>query len=941
MGLNKKIFSLSGISFRNYLSIISTIFLSSLLLFATIVYYNLLSNFMMNKIEKIEQSNLRQLNNKIESSFNEMARLAVNLSKSDVILNDIRDIKSNSSSVNKYLDIQNRAIAHIVEMQIPFEDVSFIGIYINEFFFTSNGNILTLSTPHADSEIFKAIKATNENMVFIDSSKNMPANREFVNLYSNMLKVEFNGFAYATITNEDRNISAVVFIVMKPEWILKLVAQDQNLMITNSSNSSILYNSNPVYKEILKDFTGFAANNYGFSLKKIQKTEYHVFYLKSKYCNTYVFRDIKSINRQLDNIKMIIVFTLCICVVVVLLLTRILSRYIVRPVSKLVSSYNKTIVTEDINHTSGKRGRFTFRDSILFYLISISVVSILVLNVVLYNYSTRLINESVTNIITTTFKQTIYIIDNFFTINEKISKSILMNKLVQDFLTEDMNYNNSDSKLSVIRKVIDENISLSNVVFNADLYKTDGTLIFSTLKNTTTQDADKVLLEFMDKYSTSVWTFSNKDNYGRNYLKLVLKIKGVQKNEYNFKNIGYLVLTYYERDLQDLYSDIDFGEGSDIFIVDKKGIIISNKLKGTIGTNMEFFKDNSKANTTGDVLLKEKDYLYINLPCSKIPLYLTGKVPNNYFSNDIKQVFVWNIYILILGILIASILSYIIAFRVTKPIDKLRDLLLLSNENNTGLDINIKTTINEIDELSSIYNKMIYEIRDLIKKVYISEIKEKKLEKEKNEAELIALQAQIDPHFLYNTLESIKWMVKNEQKNKAVNMINSLGDLFRLGISRENNLITIREEIDYAKSYVDIMNNRVKDNILFNFKINEDIYGYLTLKLTLQPIIENAISHGMKGKLGHGIVNILGYAEGEQIIFKVADNGIGIKKELLDEIKTSLSNELPGKSIGIFNVQKRIQLYFGKEYGLSIESMPGMGTIVKLVIPKVVMKLSD
>jgi len=255
---------------------------------------------------------------------------------------------------------------------------------------------------------------------------------------------------------------------------------------------------------------------------------------------------------------------------------------------------------------------------------------------------------------------------------------------------------------------------------------------------------------------------------------------------------------------------------------------------------------------------------------------------------------------------------------------------MVSNEHDTGADISIKTIINEIDELSNTYNKMIYQI-------YISEIKEKRLEKERNEVELIALQAQIDPHFLYNTLESIKWMVKNEQKSKAVNMISSLGELFRLGISRGNNLISIKEEVDYARSYIEIMNNRIKDKIVFSFKINEDILDNMTLKLTLQPIIENAIIHGMKDKPSNGIINIFGYSEGGQVIFKVIDNGTGIEKETLDRIRTSLRNELPGKSVGIFNVQKRIQLYFGEEYGLFIESMLGMGTIVKLVIPKVVM----
>ena len=199
--------------------------------------------------------------------------------------------------------------------------------------------------------------------------------------------------------------------------------------------------------------------------------------------------------------------------------------------------------------------------------------------------------------------------------------------------------------------------------------------------------------------------------------------------------------------------------------------------------------------------------------------------------------------------------------------------------------------------------------------------------------ELKALQAQINPHFLYNTLDAIGWLCEEERCQDAVEMVNALAKLFRISISKGHELITIQKEVEHARSYLKIQNFRYKNQFSYDFQIEEDCLQYYCNKITLQPIIENAIYHGLDRMVDEGHIQIGIYSEGEDVIFRVEDNGVGMSEE---QCRSILHKE-PGDNsgIGIKNVNDRIKIYFGKEYGLSIESELDVGTCVTIRMPKV------
>ena len=231
----------------------------------------------------------------------------------------------------------------------------------------------------------------------------------------------------------------------------------------------------------------------------------------------------------------------------------------------------------------------------------------------------------------------------------------------------------------------------------------------------------------------------------------------------------------------------------------------------------------------------------------------------------------------------------------------------------------------EISALSDSFGHMVVRIQELMEQVRQEEITLRK-------TELNALQAQINPHFLYNTLDSIAWMCEEDRTKEAVEMVNALARLFRISISRGHELITLEREVEHAKSYLKIQNYRYKNQFTYEFDVEESCLSYLCNKITLQPIIENAIYHGIDRMVEEGCIQIRIEEEETAIRMTVTDNGVGMSEEQCKEILHREAGERTG--IGIKNVNDRIRIYFGEEYGLHITSELDEGTCVEIRIPK-------
>ena len=264
------------------------------------------------------------------------------------------------------------------------------------------------------------------------------------------------------------------------------------------------------------------------------------------------------------------------------------------------------------------------------------------------------------------------------------------------------------------------------------------------------------------------------------------------------------------------------------------------------------------------------------------------------------------------------------------PIKKLHDVTTTITKNDLQA-LMTSDNVDEITELGMSFNIMIGKIKELLD----SKIKEQENLKK---AELRALQAQINPHFLYNTLDTIIWMAESKKTDQVVKIVSALSNFFRISLSKGMDWITIGEEVERIKSYLTIQKMRYRDILDFKIEVDSNVAENTILKLILQPLVENALYHGIKNKREGGTISVRARRKGEtEVLLEVEDDGIGFTPEKLAQLHAELeddSGDIKMESgFGIGNVNNRIRLYYGKQYGLSIQSEYSTGTCVTLVIP--------
>lgn len=300
----------------------------------------------------------------------------------------------------------------------------------------------------------------------------------------------------------------------------------------------------------------------------------------------------------------------------------------------------------------------------------------------------------------------------------------------------------------------------------------------------------------------------------------------------------------------------------------------------------------------------------------------------SYIDETVNESF-WQMVRITLGtaamILVAALLAgWVISRMLSHPLQQLETAMEQFEQDADGFTFQSVVGTREVQELSDSFGHMVGRIQRLMTTVREEELNLRK-------TELKALQAQINPHFLYNTLDSIAWMCERGKNADAVKMVHALAKLFRISISRGHELIPIEKELQHAESYLLIQKFRYKNQFTYHFTVDESCLHRLCNKITLQPIIENAITHGLDLLVESGHIEIEVCRDGEDILFKVSDDGIGMAPEQVAELLKNEPSDRTG--IGIKNVNDRLRIYFGPQYGLSIDSVPDEGTVVTIRMP--------
>ena len=371
------------------------------------------------------------------------------------------------------------------------------------------------------------------------------------------------------------------------------------------------------------------------------------------------------------------------------------------------------------------------------------------------------------------------------------------------------------------------------------------------------------------------------------------------------------------------------------FIIDDKGAVIlkTKDLDGNMPFNEADIKEISDNKTEYKSFVKKINGMDMLVSVKNIgnlkwnivsisPIKELNKELNEYS----KFVFVVIIICSLLSLMVALVLSNDIA----RPIRKL--VKSMSHVKEGNFDINI--SYNRNDEFAFLvqhYKSMINEIKELIDKLYVSELKQKEVEIKAREYELKALQAQINPHFLYNTLDSVNWLALQYKAYDISTMVKSLSNFFRYSLSKGKSIITLEEEKGQAESYLTIQRIRFKEKLNYKIEFTDEILKCKTVKLILQPIVENAIIHGLERRKTGGFIDIAGYKKEDYIEIKVSDNGEGADIEELNNLLMDKTSE--DAFFGTRNVNDRIKQFFGEEYGLRFLDNEAGGVTVLIKIP--------
>ncbi len=328
-------------------------------------------------------------------------------------------------------------------------------------------------------------------------------------------------------------------------------------------------------------------------------------------------------------------------------------------------------------------------------------------------------------------------------------------------------------------------------------------------------------------------------------------------------------------------------------------------------------------------VLEERGQLVVYQTLDQADWKIVGVIPKRAITESVNYIKILMIMLAAVAVAVSMIVAELVAESVTRPIDTLVDAMEQVYVGN--LDVSVQTgRTDEIGVLYRSFNHMTGEMKRLIDAIYREQ---EALRKQ----ELKALQAQINPHFLYNTLDSIIWSLRMKQVEESIEMLAALTDFFKISLSKGKDIITIEEEVKHVSSYLSIQHQRYREKFDYDINVDPALPGCRTPKLILQPIVENAIYHGLKPKEGTGYLYIHIFSEGDDILMRVEDTGMGMPKERVEKLNmelASVSSDQQGTGYGVRNVNDKIKIVFGKTCGVEIQSVEGEGTIVTLRIHK-------
>ena len=577
-------------------------------------------------------------------------------------------------------------------------------------------------------------------------------------------------------------------------------------------------------------------------------------------------------------------------------------------------------------------GKFSSIQSVIFATVAVLVLSaVVIVTGVSMKFTNTSIFENSSEYTHTIIQQMNQTIDSYIDYMENIAYLISSNEDVQDYLFDEEIDNEGRYRiLNQFQTILDSRSDIRNV----GIISKNGRMLINDGSKSVNQDLDLNTQEWyataLEKPNGPILTSSHVQHIISGERPWVITLsRGIRDRSGSGEKEGVFFIDLNYSAISGLCDQSTVGTKGYAFILDAKGNIVYhpqqqqlyNELQTeNISLIMDTDEDTVLTGTGNDGKLysisRSEKTGWTVVDCTNVKELLSK-------SRQAQSVYVLTAIRLVI---VALLFSRLMARSITLPIQKLRDSMKKVQEGDFSVSDVVVDSKNEIGSLTKSFDVMTHRIHELMEQnVHEQE--------EKRKSELKALQSKINPHFLYNTLDSIIWMAEGKKNEEVVLMTASLARLLRQSISNEDEVVPIANEVEYARGYLTIQKMRYKDKLEFQIEVDSSILYIPLIKLVLQPIIENAIYHGLKYKESKGLLIVKGFMKDGNAVLQVIDDGVGMDEETLAHIYDKHKVNYHSNGVGVYNVQKRLKLYYGEDYGITYTSELGKGTTATITIP--------
>jgi len=569
---------------------------------------------------------------------------------------------------------------------------------------------------------------------------------------------------------------------------------------------------------------------------------------------------------------------------------------------------------------------FSIRTKLIIGFLAILLPLVLILSIVFYSYSAKIVLKQSLEQTREIVEQFSISLDNYMGLMRNKMEILADSPTIQEELNthqdkEDIKNDSFYSRNKRIRRIMLQ-IYSSVTMNDVEIYGINETNHYLSLWSKKYEIPDKDILFENANLSKGRSVLVNNIN-DADTIQMIKMVKDLQ----TYKPIGYIRFGLKRNYIEKMAKNINFGSDGSVVIFDEN----LNKISG-IAHDSVLSKLLKEKPSIGNFSYSEgkNEYTAVHIHSDSTGWTTVGVIPLRYINKDLAGIQYLTVIIIVLTIIIGVTVSVIIAQSLILPLENTVNALEKFSRGDFAVRLK-ENRCDEIGKLNRIFNKAIKEINELMQKVTQSEILNK-------EMEFKTLQSQMNPHFLYNTLDTINWLAFKEKQTEICNLVAAISSLIRASISNKKSIITIEQELDYVKNYIYIQHIRYKDRFDIIYDIDESLLKQAVPKLIIQPIVENAIIHGIENSKNKNLLYISVKRENECIIIIVKDTGIGMTDEKVSELlKEPLNAEGDEQkahtNLGLYAVHKRIQLMYGDLYGLTVQSQAGEGTTVTLHIP--------